>query len=78
MFDTFITQIKVEAVRRGMTLAKLSIGMGYCWNTLTAAVNNKRLSLDLMVNIADHFEKDIIYHNGEFEMIERKERNGYC
>lgn len=71
MFDTFIMQIKEEAVRREMTLAKLSIGMGYCWNTLTAAVNNKRLSLDLMVNIADHFEKDFIYHNGEFKMIAR-------
>ena len=74
MFDTFIMQIKVEAVRREITLAKLSIGMGYCYNTLTAAVNNNRLSLDLMCNCADYFKKDIIYRDGQFQMIERKKR----
>lgn len=78
MFVLFSEQVLEESKKCGMSITSVSLDMGYSYYTLPAAIKKKRFAIELMSNIADYFKKDVILHEGQFFMIERKERNEYC
>lgn len=74
MFVRFSRQVREEAKNNNKTLRAICRDMGFNVQALSKAMYLKNFSIDLMTCIADYFQKDIIYHEGQFFMIERKER----
>ena len=74
MFERFTEQLKAQSKKAEMSLTSISIDMGFSSYTLPAAFRKKWYSVNLMICVADYFKKDIIYRDGQFQMIERKVR----